>query len=256
MNKKDKFIHGYHGGLGDQLQFSTLPERFSELGHNVYALDGAYYRNLEIYDLVWGCNPFIKGKKFGEWNVGDTPEIKYTQLHKNCISNWEMLHGLEPKNLYPKIYYQPKKIDKKDYTLIDLSSISTDHNPEYLHNELNDLLKTRCSNSDLCYIKYKKNLNPPNGGIRGHSGKFNSYDVNHIENEILIENIFQYCDAIFSAKNFISLHSGGHSLASAIQNDYNKDLQIFCIITDSNYQYSVNRSSFIFDNVEYHLIKE
>ena len=56
-------IKAYHGGLGDCLQFSTLPEQFSkQQGRDTYVLDESHFRNKEIYDLVWGCNPYIKGE--------------------------------------------------------------------------------------------------------------------------------------------------------------------------------------------------
>ena len=65
---KEIYIGAYHGGLGDNLQLSTLPELFSKRGHKVYVPDGFYFRNSGIYDLVWGNNPYISGIKEGRWN--------------------------------------------------------------------------------------------------------------------------------------------------------------------------------------------
>ena len=110
----DVLIKAYHGGLGDCLQFSTLPEQFSrQQGRETYVLDESHFRNKEIYDLVWGCNPYIKGVKSGHWNAGDIPDIQFTNRngYHSCIRNWEELHGLTPTNDYPKIYYEPKKIE-------------------------------------------------------------------------------------------------------------------------------------------------
>jgi hypothetical protein len=107
----DVILKSYFGGLGDSLQFSTLPEEFyKQQGRETYIQDGANFRNKEIYDLVWGMNPYVKGIKSGQWNAGDTPEIKVENHTGNWISNWEYLHGLEPKNIRPKIYYEPKKL--------------------------------------------------------------------------------------------------------------------------------------------------
>ena len=76
-------IKSYHGGLGDALQFSTLPEEFyKQQGRETYLLDGASFRNKEIYDLVWGCNPYIKGVMDGEWNAGDLSSGVY-MIHMN-----------------------------------------------------------------------------------------------------------------------------------------------------------------------------
>ena len=78
----DVLIAAYHGGLGDNLQFSTLPEQFAlQQGRDTYVWDRAFFRNPEIAQLVWGTNPFIKGVKGGQWNAGDIPEIKF----ENCL---------------------------------------------------------------------------------------------------------------------------------------------------------------------------
>ena len=64
----DVFLKAYHGGLGDALQFSTLPEEFyKQEGRKTYIVEDAPFRNQEIYDLVWGKNPYVLGKKEGEW---------------------------------------------------------------------------------------------------------------------------------------------------------------------------------------------
>ena len=49
-----------------------------------------------------GPNPYVHGVKDGEWNAGDLPTIEYSNVPGTCISNWEQLHGLEPKNKFPK----------------------------------------------------------------------------------------------------------------------------------------------------------
>ena len=41
------------GGLGDNLQFSTLPKLYSEIGYEFYISDQNVYRNPEIKKLVW-----------------------------------------------------------------------------------------------------------------------------------------------------------------------------------------------------------
>ena len=89
---------------------------------NLYVAE-CTFRNEGIYDLVWDKNPFVVGKKFGEWNAGDLPSIPYREdgfLEENgtgdMIPNWEKFNGLKPTNKYPKVYYEPEK-DKgiKDY---------------------------------------------------------------------------------------------------------------------------------------------
>ena len=56
----DVLIKAYHGGLGDCLQFSTLPEQFSkQQGRDTYVLDESNFRNKEIY-FTW----FINGSSY------------------------------------------------------------------------------------------------------------------------------------------------------------------------------------------------
>ena len=61
LNSKKIIISQPWGGLGDNLQFSTLPELYDKLGYEVYVSNNNKVRNKEIYDLVWGENPYIKG---------------------------------------------------------------------------------------------------------------------------------------------------------------------------------------------------
>ena len=85
--------------------------------------DGSNFRNKEIYDLVWGENPYIKGVMEGERTAGDLESIEVKNHTGNWISNWEYLHGLEPTNIRPKIYYEPHKIPGLgDTILVDLST--------------------------------------------------------------------------------------------------------------------------------------
>ena len=76
----DVYLKAWHGGLGDALQFSTLPEEFEkQQGRKTYIVADAPFRNEGIYDLVWDKNPYVHGKKFGEWNAGDLPSIPYRE---------------------------------------------------------------------------------------------------------------------------------------------------------------------------------
>ena len=62
----DVYLKAWHGGLGDALQFSTLPEEFGkQQGRKTYIVADAPFRNEGIYDLVWDKNPYVLGKKFG-----------------------------------------------------------------------------------------------------------------------------------------------------------------------------------------------
>lgn len=245
------FISAYHGGLGDNLQFSTLPEMFSKQGKKVYVWSQSYFRNQEIFDLVWEKNPYILGIKDGEWNAGDAPVIGHKNITGNCISNWEALHGLEPTNLYPKIYYTPSGVQGLEKTmLVDLSSISTVYDNE-VSKHLEDLQE---QNPDITFrhVRFMKNLNPPKGSNIAHDGVFRQYKSG-LQNFVDIYNIFQYCDVMYSSYGIISLHNGASHLSSAIK-EYAPNLRSICLIPRSQYENNKNRALFVFDNVEYIMV--
>ena len=135
----DVYLKAWHGGLGDALQFSTLPEEFlKQQDRKTYIVADAPFRNEGIYDLVWDKNPYVLGKKFGEWNAGDLPSIPYREDGfleengtRNMISNWEKFHGLQPTNKYPKIYYEPEKNeDVKNLFIVDFTSTTVSDSKE------------------------------------------------------------------------------------------------------------------------------
>ena len=65
------------GGLGDNLQFTTLPKLFSEKGVDFFISQYNTYRNPEIYEFCWAKNPYVKGIVSNVANVGAcAPDIK------------------------------------------------------------------------------------------------------------------------------------------------------------------------------------
>jgi len=236
----DVILSAYHGGLGDNLQFSTLPEEFhKQQGRDTYIWSEATFRNQEIYDLVWGHNPYVKGIKDGTWTAGDTPEIGHKTLISDCIMNWEALHGLEPTNKYPKIYYKPKKIyGFHNILLVDLSSISITYDSKKILDLYDTIKKTH---SDMMFF-----------GVE-FTNKIKDATIIEpdVDNTILIEDIFTYVDLMYSSFGVVSLHSGQNHLASAIKNQYNKDLNVYCLMDDVEYVRQKTKGIFVFDNVTY-----
>ena len=92
-----------HGGLGDNLQFSTLPEEFcKQKKEKVYLSSTSKARNDEIVDLIWKRNPYISGITNNIPNAGHIGK-KFPKSNKlNIIQNWEILHDLKIRNKYPK----------------------------------------------------------------------------------------------------------------------------------------------------------
>ena len=241
----DVFLKAYHGGLGDALQFSTLPEEFyKQEGRKTYIVEDAPFRNQEIYDLVWGKNPYVLGMKEGEWNAGDTPDIPYQQMCMddkdtgNMISNWELFHGLKPINKHPKIYYEPEIHDGfKDVFIVDYNSTSIVYDKNQLKNILDDMKKEYSDKRFLCV------------NFTTQSVSNNFYDSGY-DGYVDVENIFRYCDLIASSCGILTLSSGASHMSSAIK-DYAQDLKSICVMSKKWYNYHKERGLFLFDNVDY-----
>ena len=235
----DVILAAFHGGLGDNLQFSTLPEEFhKQQGRDTYISSQASFRNQEIYDLVWGCNPYIKGIKEGDWSAGDTPD-RHRVIESDCISNWEALHGLKPTNKYPKIYYEPEKVSAFDNViLVDLSSISITYDEEKIL-KLYDAVRKTHEGMVFLEVEFTNK-------IKGAT--IIEPDVTGV---VEIESIFTYVDLMYSSFGVVSLHSGQNHLAAAIKNQYNNDLEVYCLMDEYEYQRQKDKSIFVFDNVNY-----
>ena len=236
----DVILAAFHGGLGDNLQFSTLPEEFhKQQGRDTYIWSQASFRNQEIYDLVWGHNPYVKGIKDGDWSAGDTPD-RHRVIESDCISNWEALHGLKPTNKYPKIYYEPEKDkDIKDLFIVDFTTTTESDSKEDL---IKSLEQIRNEYPDRKFVSvYFTDITPTKD--LSDDIKFDGY--------IEVENIFRYCDLISSVYGYVSLHSGGTHLSSALK-EYSPDLKSICILSKEWYnEHEVLDNHFLFDNIEY-----
>ena len=240
----DVFLKAWHGGLGDALQFSTLPEEFyKQQGRKTYIVEDAPFRNPEIYDLVWDKNPYVHGKKAGVWNAGDLAEIPYQQLCMdgkgtgNMISNWELFHGLKPVNTHPKIYYEPEIHDGfKDVFIVDYTSTTIDYDQNELKRILEDT-KKEYPDKRFLSVDFVKSVSS------------NSYDIDY-DGYVEVESIFRYCDLIASSYGILTLSSGASHMSSAIK-DYSPDLKSICIMSKKWYNYHKERGLFFFDNIDY-----
>ena len=213
--KKTYRIRGYHGGLGDQLQFSTLPEILSKQGHDVYLLKDVSgqvqpIRNEEINDFVWRSNPYIKGEIQGHWNAGDLPNA-YCNKHNDFIKNWEASMFVEPQNSLPKIYDEPKMISGVE-GLIDLSCTSLTYNNPLVQKRVHEIVSQFPNiRFEVLTSKYQTKTVP----IFGHK-------------ELKYRDLFHAYSLLCSCKIFISLNSGLHSVAAAARRK-NKMMLHYCI---------------------------
>jgi hypothetical protein len=251
MNKDKKILYVKWGGLGDHLQFTTLPEEFSKYNCEFYLSDKSEYRSKEIYDLVWKTNPYVKGISSENPNCGHLenwgkPIHQQVAFEKNISMhrNIEKIYGIDSNSNYPKIYYKPKNlIEYNEYILIDLNAYSI---ANYQHNlniikEYLSLLK----NNNILYIlpqsSYGKSI-------------INPEDFNYLNFKYIKTNdIFNYTDLIYSCKKFVCLWSGGSHVAVAIKKHYKNNLEIDCFKVDTGLKDwgSIDKSFFWYDNINY-----
>ena len=199
------------GGLGDNLQFSTLPELCHENGIDFYLSVNNSYRNEDIKKLVWDNNPFVKGIIDEPINAGAIKMGIYGSLLKedySYIGAIEKAHGFEPKNDLPKIYYQPKNIEFfNDKTVLCLGSITDTFDTQFILNNVKNLLDINDNVIELNFTKDLTELNNSYGVHKHYKTSYQQYNLN---------DIFEHCDIIYSAKKYICLFSGNSVLSAAI----------------------------------------
>jgi len=237
-------IASYHRHLGDELQFSWVPEVLHKLGHEVKLYEGADvlpFSNEGIKKFVWGYNPFIKASEpvKENWNIGDIPSLKYENTTGAFLTNWARSFGIPETETLPKIYYQPKEIkwecDPID-GVIELSGISMKN--EYQHSMV---------------IKSIEKI------VKNHPRvRFRILETDHQSNPIKIAqfkkvtcgSLEDVADLLNGCKVFISLSSGLHSLAAAIQR-FNPNLTQYCILPATKWDFFMNTKLFIYPNIIY-----
>lgn len=230
-------LSSYFNGLGDNLQLSTLPEELTKQGHEVYLLKDTsnqvhQFRNNKIKEFVWGSNPFIKGELEGVWNCGDLLDL-YTNPNKNFIKNWETVHGLIPKNSFPKLYMKPNPV-KDIIGIIELSSISLKYNEDEVKYIVKKIIDS------FPGFTFKQIVSP------------NQNSRIHIKNVDMLEitSLFELYDITCGCNCFISLNSGSHSVAAASV-EHNKSMLRYCIMPASEYHSMMRANLFIYPGTVY-----
>jgi FkbM family methyltransferase len=234
------------GGLGDNLQFSTLPELFALSNKSFFISNQNISRNQEIEDLVWGSNPFVHGISTQEPNAGSV--LPPLDGHEpSYIKRIEQAHGLKATNKAPKLHIFPNVIKNlQGKTLIDLSAAGLGGGdeknirkaisklfPEYLLTRLVSRFNFDKSNCmQISFVNFQPNKNITIDGIE----------------EIKCHSLDEYCSILYSIDNLITVHSGAHSLAVSIRDLQGAKLKdIFCLVPRNQYE----RGLFIYEDVKY-----
>lgn len=225
------------GGLGDNLQFSTLPQFYAEKGCDVYLSSDNAYRNPQIYDIVWKLNPYIKGISDLPPNAGACQGVYW--INNEYIKSIEYAHGCRAGlNKYPVVYYQPKKIESLANTVLyDINAASNMYTDSFIYSEFKKILITYPD----CEKKQVIPTSLPN--IRTAPQFYTE--------SIEVRDLFEYCDLLYSCKAIVCLHSGTAVLASAIKQDRPTP-----DIHSIHNQAMRDPEGFLFDNVTYYFLPQ
>jgi hypothetical protein len=240
------------GGLGDNLQFSTLPELYSNNGHEVCISVNNCVRNNEIFDLVWKTNPYIKGVCNDEDGLVVGANMRHMwppdSQNEYFMHRIEIAHGFQKTNFYPKIYYTPKYIPEiQNDILIDLTGSSQVYEINKYIEYINYFVPL-IENTNKCIkiIEFDNiNVNIMFNDIYDYI----KYRIQNIE-VLRITDIYNYCDIINSCNMMIIVNSGVNSLASAIKQDKSTP-NILCYNPWSHFNPETIKGFYNYKNINY-----
>lgn len=256
-------IRSYHGGLGDELQFTLLPElAFAETGTRTALYDGPDVRpprNSEILDFVWGANPFITGKT-RNWTLGDRPGIKYENLTGTFLKNWSAIHGFKaeaapramppaativPDRIHqwgtcpewlPNVYRIPTPLWNPPRHLIELSAQTLKYNNFATINSVFDIIDSL----ELPASLFRQLFTRHAAGQIDMGLKDSIADVSLLGAYTLLGN----------AEVLITLNSGIHSLAAAAKR-YNPRLRVYCLLPPADATWIRQDCKFLYPGIQY-----
>lgn len=232
------------GGLGDHLIYSTLPERYALLGHDVYLDRDNLCRNDEIHDIIWAHNPFIKGTTDRKPNAGYVNQGAFYDIANRfpigSVEAMERAHHLPPPySIAPRIYYEPRPftIDLSDSVLVDFSAISSTIAAQGISDTLVKM-NDRFPGKNFLQVTFPSGIIRQGPGIEGPSIRVNS--------------IFEYADALGSCYAWVGSEAGGQSLAAAVRGPHDVyDLvarpEIVCVISPKTF----NSRGYTYRGIDY-----
>jgi len=199
--KKKIIIEQPWGGLGDNLQFSTLPEMGKKLGFEVWVSNRNVYRNPDIKRLVWDLNPYIEGF------TDESGNIPFNPVNGNIINHWELEFFGKTENDLPKLYYKPNKLSEySDRIVIDSNAITSPIN-------FNSVLENYKEQDPIILNSSYNNLK-----------------------SIQTKDIFEWVDILISCKKFICQYSG----SSVVTATYKINADVYECCNDNMYRFKGN----------------
>lgn len=200
-----------HGGLGDNLLYSTLPERFARIGKRFYIARSNAVRGAVTHDLVWGLNPYVAGVSDAPPNAGECRYGAFVSRPKsmNTISHIEAAHGFQPEGGIPQVHYKPNRIDElADRIVVDMGANTLDLTPDQITEYLSMV---------FVWFQYPREkavqvLLEPGAAVPTRP----AIRVNGFAS-LQLKSLYHYCDVLASCAGVVALSSGALTLAVALR---------------------------------------
>lgn len=220
-----------HGGIGDHLFLSQLPELLIKHGHcrSVSISTHSRYNFPDLYDLFWAHNPYVAGvhPRHGWRNSGLRPQG--TNFLDGIVYQFTTTKP-RPGSTHPVIYNPErfKTYAHEQYYLIDFNRISNKHalDPELMRTHLENTIRSGTDPINMIYV-YKSTLFDE---IYSQSSF-----LKELANAQLLtivgreKNLHDYFSRIKHSRHFFHLYSGGAVVASA----FNVPTTVYCEFKDS-----------------------
>tara|TARA_B100000902_G_scaffold368592_1_gene392062 strand:+ start:1084 stop:1902 length:819 start_codon:yes stop_codon:yes gene_type:complete len=233
------------GGLGDNLQFSNLPELYNKQGKYFYLSYFNRTRNKEIHNFCWEQNEFYSGKILSKPNIGwkiwvDSLEKNNHRKDINIIQKQNLSHGFEEGEGYPLFTVDNKlqmnKIEHKylaDFNAI--TSIPSETGWNQIHEYVNK--------TDLTILSFPgvQNLTNAPNLIQQNKQKLDVTSINNL------------LETLSKTDTFICLNSGSQTLAAGLKNIIGRPNNIISFVPGAK-DVSSPDGRFMFANVEYKIL--
>jgi hypothetical protein len=236
--EKSLVIQVLHGGIGDHLVYSSLPELlWKQKKIQVFLSNSSIFRNSQIFEYVWAKNPFVKMTDEKGWFIHQPLDI--IQQCRTINQYLIQLFNLEGDDA-PKLYYQPAAIPElAGQAIVDCSCGPSGKANGYFDPEFYE-----------AYLSYLEK-NVPSFVLLTYQ---NLITNNQLQKKIVerfaprvysIHSPQELSDALFSASRRYLLYSGSASVAAA----YNLPSIVLCNWKSSpHFQYHMNQYVDIVDH--------
>lgn len=245
--KERIIIQPHAGGTGDNMLYGTLPQLYHDrayvAGSQIEVLIRNFppKRNQQAYDLIWGTNPYVDGYTDDPPNAGVyaivNDFIGEAKRWRSPIAAVEYLHGFDPVNRVPKLYYKPQhRADVAEKVLFSPRSISARFGLGALAEFAREVCRWHGYDFEQLVILESKFDGPNGAGVMPTHKRY------------MVGDYFEKTDMIASCRAFLSTESGDQSIAAAVRGE--RETHVLCS------PWTFNDKIFIYDGPIYRVTRE